>query len=150
MPQNGILSTFLYNTYASDQPTTPFTLIADKAIIASSHSNPEIASVRLQNNLARMEDWYIKRRLNINQSKPTHATFTLRLTPCPAVSTYGTRVPSSVKYLGLILDRKLTWVQHIRSNRLNSNCYLRPLKTYSINNKHTHINIKLLIYKFLD
>ncbi|KAF0761334.1 Uncharacterized protein FWK35_00010813 [Aphis craccivora] len=50
-------------------------------------------------------------RLKINQSKSIHCTFTLRQTPCPAVSIYGTFIPNSqsLKYLELMLDRRLTW-----------------------------------------
>jgi len=45
VPQGGILFPILYNIYASDQPTTPYTLIAeyvdDKAII-SINANPTL------------------------------------------------------------------------------------------------------------
>jgi len=98
-----------------------------------------------------MEDWYTNWRLKINQSKSIHCTFTLRQSLCPAVSIYGTVIPNSqtVKYLGLMLDRRLTWAQHIKSKRLNLNSRLRLLKTFLVNNKHKNINTKLLIYKSL-
>ncbi|KAL4111982.1 hypothetical protein QTP88_015835 [Uroleucon formosanum] len=98
-----------------------------------------------------MEDWYTKWRFKINQSKSIHTTFTLRLSPCPEVSIYGTQIPTSsiVKYLGLTLDRRLTWAPHLRSKRQNLNLRLRLLKTFCNNNKYTHIKTKLLIYKSL-
>jgi len=151
VPQGGILSPILYNIYAADQPTTLNTLVADyaddKAII-SINSNPEIASHNLQNHLTLMEDWYTKWRFKINQSKSIHTTFTLRLSPCPEVSIYGTQIPSSstVKYL---LDRRLTWAPHLTSKRKNLNLGLRLLKTCCDSSKHTHIKTKLLIYKSL-
>ncbi|KAL4091433.1 hypothetical protein QTP88_026125 [Uroleucon formosanum] len=122
----------------------------DKAII-SINSNPEMASHNLQNHLTLMENWYTKWRFKINQSKSIHTTFTLRLSPCPEVSIYGTQIPTSstVKYLGLTLDRRLTWAPHLRSKRQNLNLWLRLLKTFCNNNKYTHIKTKLLIYKSL-
>lgn len=80
-----------------------------------------------------------------------HAALTLRLAPCPSVSMYGTQIPSSppVKYLGITPDRRLTRAQHIRSKRHNLNHRLRSLNTYINNNKQTHINSKLEIYKSL-
>lgn len=154
VPQGGILSPILYNIYAADQPTTPNTLVADyaddKAII-SFNSNPEIASYNLQNHLTLLEDWYTKWRVKINQTKSIHTTFTLRLSPCPEVSIYGTQIPTSstVKYLGLTLDRRLTWAPHLKSKRQNLNLRLRLLKTFCNNNKYTNIKTKLLIYKSL-
>jgi len=154
VPQGGILSPLLYNIYASDHPITPHTQVADYAddkVIISTSPDPTTASSHLQNHLCLMEDWYTKWRLKINQTKSVHTTFTLRLLPCPAVSIFGSQIPNSqtVKYLGLILDRRLTWAHHIKSKRLNLNARLRLLKTFINNNTHTNLNTKLLIYKSL-
>jgi hypothetical protein len=75
---------------------------------------------------------------------------TLRLYPCPEVSLSNIPIPStqSVKYLGLIVDRRLTWAHYIKSKKLALNERLRSLKTL-ISNKHTNLNTKLLIYKSL-
>jgi hypothetical protein len=53
-----------------------------------------------------------KWRFKINQSKSIHTTFTLRLSPCPEIFIYGAQIPTSstVKYLGLTLNRRLTWL----------------------------------------
>jgi len=98
-----------------------------------------------------MEDWYTKWRVNINQSKSIHTTFTLRLAPCNEVLIYGTQIPSAIsaKYLGLTLDKRLTWAPHIKEKRVKLNLRLRLLKNLIFNNKYTHINTKLLIYKSL-
>jgi len=98
-----------------------------------------------------MEDWYKKWRFKINQAKSVHTTFTLRLAPCPEVSLFGTQIPSSpkVKYLGLTLDRRLTWAHHIKTKTSQLNSRLQIIKSLIVNNKHSKLNIKLLIYKSL-
>lgn len=153
VPQGGILSPMLYNVYAADQPTSPTTSVAefadDKAII-SVHEDPHIASLSLQNHLDLMSVWYDKWRVKVNQSKSIHSTFTLRLPPCPEVFLNNIPIPSSqsVKYLGLIFDRRLTWGPHIKAKKLALNERLRSVKSL-ITNKHTKLNTKLLIYKSL-
>ncbi|KAL4098126.1 hypothetical protein QTP88_022788 [Uroleucon formosanum] len=154
VPQGGILSPILYNLYASDQPTSANTTVADYAddkLIISINENPIVASLNLQHHLSLMEIWYKNWRFKVNQTKSHHTTFTLKLGHCPPVTLYGTQIPmtSKVKYLGLTLDRRLTWAQHTRVKRLQLNLRLRMLKSLLVNNKHTNLNVKLLMYKSL-
>jgi len=140
--QGGILSPFPYNIYASDQPTSPDTMVADYAdekAISSTHSDPLLAVQNLQSHLSLMEDWYTSWRFKINQaSKTIHTTLTLKLPPCNDVFIYGTQIPSSqnTKYLGLTLDKRLTWAQHIKSKRINLNQRLSLLKNHIYNNRY--------------
>ncbi|KAL4096493.1 hypothetical protein QTP88_021438 [Uroleucon formosanum] len=124
---------------------------ADDKAILSIHSDPVVAIQNLQSHLTLMEEWYTKWRVKINQSKSIHTTFTLRLAPCDDVFIYGTLIPSalSTKYLGLTLDKRMTWAHHIKEKIVKLNLRLRLLKSLIFNNKYTHINTKLLIYKSL-
>jgi hypothetical protein len=65
--------------------------------------------------LDQLEDWLKKWRININETKSTQVTFILRTEQCPAVHMNNTVIPqsSTAKYLGLHLDDRLTWKQHI-------------------------------------
>jgi len=126
VPQAGILSPLLYNLYASDQPTSDNTIMADYAddkLIISINQNPILASLNLQNYLSLMETWYNNWKIKVNQTKSNHTTFTLKLGHCPPVTLYGTQIPSTstVKYLGLTLDHRLTWAQQTRVKRLQLN-----------------------------
>jgi hypothetical protein len=162
VPQSGILSPILYNLYASDQPTSANTIVADYAddkLIISINENPIVASHNLQNHLSLMETGYNNWRIKVNQTKFNHTTFTLKLGYCPPVTLYGTQIPytPTLKYLGITLDRKLTWAQHTRvkihsityKHTLQLNLRLRMLKSLLVNNKHTNLNIKPLMYKSL-
>jgi len=59
------------------------------------------------------------------------------------------KLSQTVKYLGLLCSC-LTWTQHIKSKRLQLNNSLRTLISSPLHrNKHTNLNIKLIIYKTL-
>jgi len=154
VPQGGILSPVLYNIFVSDPPTTISTAVADYAddkVLISINADPILASMNLQTHLDLMADWYIKWRFKVNQNKSTHTTFTLRQAPCPDVFLNGFPIPTSptVKYLGIKLDKRLTWAHHIKEKRLSLNNRLRMLKPLISNNKYTSPNVKLLMYKTL-
>jgi hypothetical protein len=71
----------------------------------------KMASVRFQN-------------ININAIKSVQVIFTSRNEQCPVVYINNTEIPQSptAKYLGLHLDSRLTWAQHLakKENRPKS------------------------------
>ena len=82
--------------------------------------DPAIASSTLQRSLDSMEKWFQKWGFKINEKKSSHVTFTLRKQTCPKVTINNTIIPSkdSVKYLGMTLDRRLTWKKtYLRKNK---------------------------------
>ena len=53
--------------------------------------------------------------LQINENKSSHITFTLRKQSCPQMTVNNISIPNkdSVRYLGIILNRRVTWKRHI-------------------------------------
>jgi hypothetical protein len=78
-----------------------------------------IASCKLQTNLLAIQSWLATWRMKVNGSKATHITFTRRRGTCPPVHINNIQLPQTVevKYLGLHLDRRLTWHKHIFTKR---------------------------------
>lgn len=117
----------------------------------SIHENPVTASANLQSHLDQLSQWYTKWRIKLNHSKFVHTTFSLKHGFCPPVTVDNIPISmsNSIKYLGIILDKRLTWNQHIKSKRLILNSRSRSLKILITNNKCSSLKTKLLIYKSL-
>jgi hypothetical protein len=118
LPQGSILGPLLYLIFTADIPNRNDTVIAkfaDDTAILASKEYPQFASQSLQTHLNHLETWLNTWPVKVNETKSVHVTFTNRRTKGPAVTINGTQLPvaNKVKYLGLILDQKLTWRPHI-------------------------------------
>jgi hypothetical protein len=117
--------------------------------ILTSDSDPAATSQTLQTNLLELQRWLQKWRMRVNESKSTHVTFTARRATCPPVHVNDVQLPQSeeVKYLGLHLDRRLTWRKHIFTKRKHLGLTLT--KTYWLFGRQSQLSTpnKLLLYK---
>jgi hypothetical protein len=122
VPQVSFLGPILHSIYTADLPETEQTLTAtyaDDTAILASHHDPITVTEQLQYHLYRLEQWLKRWRIRANETKSTHVTFTLRREDCPAVYLNGKHIPqdATLKYLGIHLDRTLTWKTHIITKR---------------------------------
>ena len=113
-----ILGPLLYILCISDLPALKETTLgtfADNTAIFSTHEDPTTASLNLQDQLNIIEKWLKKWKIKFNESKSSHIKFTLQKGHCPAVHINQTIILQTkvVKCLGLQLDCRLNWKEHI-------------------------------------
>ena len=153
VPQGSILGPILYSIYTADLPvseqTTTATYADDTAILAS-HRNRILASRNLQTHLAQLEKWFINWRTKANEGKSTHVTFTLnKEAHCPAVTLSEKQISqgNAVKYLGIHMDRRMTWRPHILAKRNQLGLKLQHLYWLLGRKSELTTENKLLLYK---
>jgi hypothetical protein len=122
VPQGSVLGPIVLFIYKADIPTTRVTemaTFADDTAILASHVDPISASRNLQILLGNLQTWFRKWKLKGNEIKSVHVTFTLNRDVCPAVTLNGVTIPQAddTKYLGMHLDKRLTWRKHIFTKR---------------------------------
>ena len=152
VPQGSVLGPTLYTLFTADLPigvNTNIATFADDTVVMASSSDPTKASDMLQEHLIKIEKWLNKWRIKANTAKSIHVTFTLRTQTCPPVLLNSTPIPQSdsAKYLGLHLDRRLTWQKHIFTKRKQLGLTLTSLHGLIGASSKMSLQNKILLYK---
>uniref|UniRef100_A0A2S2N814 Putative RNA-directed DNA polymerase n=1 Tax=Schizaphis graminum TaxID=13262 RepID=A0A2S2N814_SCHGA len=152
VPQGSILAPTLYNIYTSDIPQSHLTSLAtfaDDTCIISSDPDIITSTENLQSHLNDLQNWFNLWRIKINENKSSHITFTLRPNTSPSVTLNNETIPreSSVKYLGIHLDQRLTWATHIKTKRKSMKIKLHKLR--QLLRSKISLSDKTLVYKQL-
>lgn len=154
IPQGSILGPVLYLIFTADIPTDPKTTMAtyaDDTALLSIDEKPEVATENLQTQITSLETWFNRWRIKVNQSKSVHVTFTLKRQTCPPVNIYSVNIPQAeeAKYLGMHLDRRLTWRKHIWTKRKQLDTKVRSMYWLIGNKSKLSNRNKILLYKVI-
>ena len=139
VPQGSILGPLLFILFINDLPSaTAFTtkLFADDTCLLFSHTNKTKLEQQINKELCEVNNWMKINKLAINCNKTYFMTFAkpnksfdLNL----HMESKSITQVSEIKYLGVILDNKLSWKPHVNfvKNKLLKCCFvLRKLKNY--------------------
>ena len=123
VPQGAVLSPSLYNLYTADFPkaveTYNFIYADDVALVASSRDE-NLAHRRVQSALNEAAKYFSKWKLCPHPAKSQTTIFTTRRNlKNNVLQLNGEIIPrtNTSKYLGILLDKKLTWAPHIQAAR---------------------------------
>ncbi|GAB0099105.1 hypothetical protein DMENIID0001_149330 [Sergentomyia squamirostris] len=138
------MSPLLFAVFTADMPTlqdVQTATYADDTVLMVSNADPKVASEKMQIALDAVEDWTKEWRIKINGTKSAQVSFTLRKETCPPVQFGGQSIPvrDEVTYLGLHLDKRLTWRKHIWTKRCQLN--LKARKMYWLLNRQSKLSL---------
>jgi hypothetical protein len=118
--QGGLISPVLFSLYVNDIPVpsrhVELALYADDTAVITTSRKPALLVSYLESYLADLELWLRKWRIAINVSKSMAMLFTRGRIQSPRpVALFGEPVVwvDTARYLGVTLDKRLTWSTHI-------------------------------------
>lgn len=157
VPQGSILGPLLFLLYINDMnKATDLELIlfADDSTAIAKGPNLQRTVVNTNEQLSRLHDWLCANRLSLNVSKSIFSLFTnTRPADSPEIQIGGSRLSysSCTKYLGMQIDDKVNFSQHIKSvcKIVRSRAGLLKRLSYSIPKKVLRNLYSAIIYPYI-
>lgn len=152
VPQGSILGPILYLIFTSDLPEIENIKIAtfadDTSLMATGRDIFESTS-KLQEASDAISNWCKTWKIKLNETKSVHVNFTLKkIQNQPNVTLNNIEVPieNKAKYLGMTLDTKLHWKEHVKIKRKELDLKYRDLYWLIGRSSTVSIYNKTLIY----
>lgn len=155
VPQGSILGPHLFLIYINDIPRqtrTNLACFADDTACFTTSNDIDLIIDRLQLSIDKLIDYFRNWKLQINATKTEAIIFTRkRETPKRSLHVNKHPIPwsNSVKYLGVILDKKLNWNDHVCNLRLKGIKAFNALKPLLNRRSNLKSYTKLCIYSTL-
>lgn len=121
LPQGSVLSPILFNVYTADLHSMDTKLhvvqYADDFVLTYEHKKWDICKHTADNEINRCDSWLMNKGFEISESKSVVTIFTRHNIYINNIQLgkFNFPIKNEVKYLGIILDRKLNWKPFIDS-----------------------------------
>ncbi|MEW8548123.1 MAG: reverse transcriptase domain-containing protein, partial [Candidatus Thiodiazotropha sp.] len=160
-PQGSVLSPILFNVIINtlddalgDDPNLSLSQFADDSALWTKHSSPKHALNKLQQALNTIELWSQVWGFKISTIKTKAIIFTkkrLNISTLSKLTLFNSEIEFSdeITFLGMILDSKLTWGQHIKSLIEKCNKDLNLMRMVSGTTYGADKKVLLNLYKAL-
>ena len=117
-----MLGPFLFLVYINDLPNaceSKTVLYADDSVLLCTDVNTEKLKSKCENSFLQLENWINSNRLTLNYSKTDCVLSSNVKNKCNndfCIDTLNGKLPkkNAIKYLGVMVDHKLTWEEHTR------------------------------------
>ena len=158
VPQGSILSTTLFNIKINSimnclDPKTDGSLYVDDFCMCYGSTSMRTIERHLQQCINRIEDWTLKNGFKFSKSKTqcVHFCQLRKIHDDPELYLYGSLIPvvDDFKFLGLIFDRKLSFIPHIKYLKAKCLKALNLLKVLSHTNWGADRTVLLQLYRSL-
>lgn len=153
VPQGSVLGPTLYLLYTCDLPhidnVTIATFADDTAILAVGNDAAEATEI-LQQASNQITRWTKTWKIKLNENKSTHTNFTNKKIRDHLPVTINGNIISyanTAKYLGMTLDTKLHWKEHVKKKREELELKYRKLYWLLGRNSQLSVPNKVLLYK---
>jgi hypothetical protein len=154
VPQGSVLSPTLYNLYINYTPQTigvNLAIFADDTYIYATERKEGYVLRKVQRGLNSMSAWCERWNIRINEDKTQAIYFSHQRRPPDSLLTLnGRNIPfvNSLKYLGVIFDKRMTWRLHIE--KIEAKDFRTFIRLYSLfKSERLNVNIKLTLHKAL-
>ena len=153
VPQGSILRPIFFNIYINDIPISTNTHLAiytDDTAIYTSSWNPVQATKYLQAHIDQILKFFQNWKLTVNAQKTQAITFSRKVSPLTTqikIQGHPIQWEPKVKYLGVVLDHKITWAPAIHARISLTYPLLKRIYSLIAPNSKLKSSIKITLYK---
>ncbi|CAH0767816.1 unnamed protein product, partial [Bemisia tabaci] len=153
VPQGSCLSPLLYSLFTTDIPQSgrrrKLGVYADDTLVLASSKSYREARHTAQQHLNKINKWTMRDKTKLNASKSVEVICTNRPYIHIPLSLGEDKIPhdSVAKYLGLHLDSRLKWGNHIKKKVAQLRLKFSNMQWLIGRKSRLSLNIKLLLYK---
>lgn len=154
LPQGSVIAPTLFNIYINDIPknqNTKLAMFADDTAIFATSVREEQAKNYLQRHINQLQLYFEKWKLKINVDKTQLTVFNHKhrhnLNHTITINNINIQETDTVKYLGVILDRKLLFKHHIEEVRKKARIAKSIIYPYIQKTNPLSRQLKLRLYK---